>query len=153
MKTQARDFLAELEEPVLEVLPEVTIAPSTKLLDTVHQDILELLVKSVSIPDIALRLRLPESTVRAIAVRKDTQDSLRLLTESMDELRILKLKNWYEGVIDDRIADTDNLGETTRKDTLEVVKGYQDLLLQEKKQRKPEAEQNIYVNILQQIME
>ena len=148
-----RDFLSELDEPVLEILPEVTVQPSKLLLQESEQSILEFMLKGLSIEDIALRMGMTTAMVRSIVTRKDMQEELRVMTESLDELRISRLKGILESVIDARLDEVENPGEATKKDLLDVLKVYQDLLSSEKKSRKPTEEQNIYVNILNQVME
>jgi len=151
--SKARDFLEELDPPELIELPEsIQILPSLNLFKPLEQDIIELRVKGSSPADISLRLAIPTSTIIEILKRKDVKEHVEQLLELLDQARIDKLKGWFEEVIDDRISEVDSAGESTRKDTLEVVKAYADLLTSEKKSRKPQEADNIYVSILNQVM-
>jgi len=151
-KALARDFLEELvtELPDTSALP---VPQLTDLLVSIDQDIVDMALKGFTPADMALRLVVPQSTILSTLKRKDIQEAISQSQEALDELRLSKLKSWYGDVLDARIEEVENAGESTRKDTLEVVKAYGDLLIAEKKSRKPEAEQNIYLNILNQVME
>lgn len=150
--SKARDFLEDLTEASLITL-DTPVPQIIELLPSLEQDIVELVLRGVTPEDISLRLVIPKTVVMATLKRKDIQDAISNTQEILDEVRISKLKNWYGEVLDARIEDAENAGESTRKDTLDVVKAYGDLLLAEKKGRKPEAEQNIYLNILNKVME
>lgn len=152
-KSLARDFLEELTEEPLAILEDLPKPALTNLLVSLDQDIVDLALKGYTPEDMALRLALPTSTILATLKRKGIQDAISTSQESLDELRLAKLKTWYGDVLDARIEDAESAGESTRKDTLEVVKAYGDLLMAEKKNRKPEGEQNIYLNILNSVME
>ena len=150
--SKARDFLEDLTEASLITL-DTPVPQIVELLPSLEQDIVELVLRGFSPEDISLRLVIPRTTIMATLRRKDIQDAISSTQEILDEVRISKLKNWYGEVLDARIEDAENAGESTRKDTLDIVKAYGDLLLAEKKGRKPDAEQNIYLNILNKVME
>lgn len=148
-QSKVRDFLAEISEPELLTLPEVTEQPSRLMLQPIEQQVLELVAQNVQIEDIALRLATPVSVIRSVMSKKDFKQEL----EHLDDLRAHKLKSLLEGMIDARLEDTENLGEVSRKDTLDIIKTYSDLLTSERKSRKPEEQQSVYINILNSVME
>lgn len=147
--SKVRDFLEEISEPELQYLPEVTEQPSRLLLQPIEQQVLELVAQNVQLQDIALRLAVPVTVIRAIMSKKDFQREL----EHIDDLRAHKLKNILEGIIDARLDEVENPAEATKKDLVDVIKVYSDLLSSEKKSRKPEEQQSVYINILNQVME
>lgn len=148
-QSKVRDFLAEISEPELPMLPEVTEQPSRLMLQPIEQQVLELVAQNVQIEDIALRLAAPVSVIRSVMSKKEFKQEL----EHLDDLRAHKLKSLLEGMIDARLEDTENLGEVSRKDTLDIIKTYSDLLTSERKARKPEEQQSVYINILNSVME
>ena len=130
-----------------------TQLPSLALFPKVEQDIIEAYLKTPNPDAISLTLAIPKSAILAVLKRKDVREHIESLKEILDNARIDRLKALLEDTIDARLDEVENLADLSRKDTLEVIKVYQDLLLTEKKGRKPEAEQNVYVNILNQVIE
>lgn len=148
-QSKVRDFLEEISDPELQHLPEVTEQPSRLLLQPLEQQVLELVAQNVQVEDIALRLATPVSVIRSVMSKKDFKQEL----EHLDDLRAHKLKSLLEGMIDARLEDNENLGEVSRKDTLDIIKTYSDLLTSERKSRKPEEQQSVYISILNSVME
>jgi hypothetical protein len=150
--TKARDFLEELGEEALPFLPEVTKQPSALLLQPIEQDVIAFSVQGLSVDDIALRLATPKSVIQGILVRKDVQEELRVAIESMNDRRLNRINSIIDTIVDARLEEYENPSEATKRDLVDILKIQGDLLSAEKKSRKPDAEQNIYVNILNQVM-
>ncbi len=159
MTPQVENFLdilnAPLSEPIpLEETPSTTPTdlPSLKLFPKMEQRIMDLYMEDPSLHAIALKCALPVVVVMAVVKRRDVREHLEALIEIRDTARIEKLKLILEGAIEARVDEVDSLADVSKKDTLEILKVYSDILATEKKSRKPDAEQNVYVNILNQVM-
>ena len=149
-QSKVRDFLEEISHiQELPILPEVTEQPSRLLLQPIEQQVLELVAQNVQIEDIALRLATPVSVIRSITSKKDFKQEL----EHLDDLKSLKLKNILDSIIDARLNEFENPAEATKKDLVDVIKVYGDLLTSDRKARKPEEQQSVYINILNQVMD
>ena len=158
--SKARDFLAELDTPntepivIPEAIPEDTIATEDKLMvfKPMERQVIEHALDGSSPDTIALRLALPVSTVRSILSRKDTKEYLQHLSEELNAMEVMRLKSMYTKLLDARLEEADgDIAKVSRKDTIDIMKAYQELLIAERKSQKPDQEQNIFVSILSQI--
>ncbi len=150
---KARDFLAELEEPMLPYLPEVTEQPSALLLKPLERAVIEAFLEGSSEADIALRLALPRSTITAILSDKVVQEELRVAQEALNDRRLARISNILDSIVEARVEEFENASESSKKDLADLLKIHGDLLIADRKSRKPDAEQNTYINILSQVME
>lgn len=134
--------------------PDVsTDTPSLLTFSKLERDIIELSLEALPPDTIALRLALPKSAVMAILAKPDVQEHLKMLSESMNQLETLRLKGLCERMIDEKISQAEENDEAlTKRDLLEVMKVYNDILAAERKAKAPKAEENVYVNILNQII-
>ena len=130
---------------------EDTIIPSLALFKPMERKVIELASRSNSLGDISLKLALPLSTVEAILCRKDVQEHLVMLSDAMNQVSMMRLKGILQESIESRIEGTDDMADISRKDTLELIKAYADIITSERKLKAPEKEQNIYLNILQSV--
>lgn len=146
------DDLDDLSVDLVPIEP-TTDTPSLQLFSKTERDIIEMSLGNMTIDTIALRLALPKSTVVQLLAKPDIQDHLKMLSESMNQMETMRLKGLCERMIDEKIAlaeETDSA--LTKKDILEVIKVYNDILSAERKSKEPKAEENIYVNILNQVI-
>jgi len=160
MITKARDFLSELDAPpspiAMPVVAEIAedIDTGLAVFSAIERKVIELALDTHSPDTIALRLALPVSIVRSILARKDIKEHLQYLSTELNATEVLRLKGLYGKLLDSRLTEADgDLSKLSRRDTLDIMKAYQDLLMAERKSQKPEQEQNIFVNILNQVME
>lgn len=139
--------LAPMERSELEV-------PSLQLFNKTERSVIELSLEGLDINTIALRLALPKSTVASILAKSDVQDHLRELSEAMNQIETMRLKAICERMLDEKLAEAEENGTSlTKRDALEVIKVYHDIVSTERKSKAPKEEQNIYVNILNQVMD
>lgn len=137
----------------MEVLEPTTGTPSMTLFSKVERDLIELALSNQTVETIALRLALPKSMVLQLLARKEVQEHLKLLSESMNQMETLRIKGLCERMIDEKIAlaeETDSA--LSKKDTLDIIKVYADILAAERKSKAPNPEENIYISILNQVM-
>lgn len=138
----------------IESQPLGDTTPSLQLFSKTERDIIELSLGNLTVDTIALRLALPKSTILQLLAKPELQDHLRMLSESMNQMETLRLKGLCERMIDEKISEAeDNDTALTKRDILEVVKVYNDILSAERKAKAPKEAENIYVNILNQVME
>ena len=157
-----KDFLDELDQVIdepMEVMEDtadehlpIPVEDSLRAFKPIEQKIIEYTIAGDSADTIALKTALPVSTVHQLRSRSDIKDYIVLLRDSIQENELARLQGLYGKMIDARVDSVDDLADLSRKDTLDMMKAYQDLLLASKKLQKPEAEGNIFVNILQQVM-
>jgi hypothetical protein len=157
MSYKARDFLLELDQPPEPIaLPELDTIEETKSLQVfkpLERQVIELALDALSPDTIALRTALPVSVVRAILARKDVKEHLEFLSTELNAAEVIRLKSLYGKVLDARIEEADgDLSKLSKRDTLDIMKAYQELLVAERKAQKPEQEQNVFINILNQVM-
>ena len=137
----------------IEVLEPTTETPSLQLFSKVERDLIELALSNQTVETIALRLAMPKSTVLQLLARKEVQEHLKLLSESMNQMETLRIKGLCERMIDEKIAlaeETDSA--LSKKDTLDIIKVYADILAAERKSKAPVEAENIYINILNSVM-
>ena len=128
--------------------------PSLQLFTKTERALIELSLEGLDVNTIALRLALPKSTVMALLAKSDVQDHLRELSESVNQMETLRLKAICERMLDEKLSEAEENGTSlTKRDALEVIKVYHDIVSAERKSRQPKEEQNIYVNILNQVMD
>ena len=149
---KVRDFLEELEDEPLAFLPEVTKQPSALLLQPMEQDVIAFSVQGLSLDDMALRLATPKSVIQAILSRKGVQEELRVAIEAMNDRRLNRINSILDNIVDARLEEYENPSEATKRDLVDILKIQGDLLAAEKKSRKLDTEQNVYINILNQVM-
>lgn len=137
----------------LEVLPPTTDTPSLQLFSKTERDLIELALGNMTVETMALRLALPKSTVVQLLARQEVQDHLRMLSESMNQMETMRLKGLCERMIDEKITlAEENDTALSKKDILEIVKVYNDILSAERKSKEPKEQENVYINILNQVM-
>lgn len=137
-----------------ELLPLEPIAdPSLLTFSKTERDIIELSLEALPIDTIALRMALPKSVVMTILAKAEIQEHLKSLSESMNQMETMRLKGLCERMIEEKVSEAEeNDSALTKRDLLEVMKVYNDILAAERKAKAPKAEENIYVNILNQVM-
>lgn len=137
-----------------ELLPlEPITDPSLLTFSKTERGIIELSLEALPIDTIALRMALPKSVVMTILAKPEIQEHLKLLSESMNQMETLRLKGLCERMIEEKVSEAEeNDSALTKRDLLEVMKVYNDILVAERKAKAPKAEENIYVNILNQVM-
>jgi hypothetical protein len=138
-------------------VPEIKEVPSDdiikKLLSPLERDIVDLYLEKVPLEAMSLRLALPQSTIMNILAKPEMQEQLRYLSESMNAIETMRLKGLCERMIGEKVALADEAdSELSRKDILEVMKVYNDILSAERKAKEPRKEQNIFIDILNQVM-
>jgi hypothetical protein len=128
--------------------------PSLQLFSKTERLLIELTLENLTVDVIALRLALPKGTVIALLSKPDIQEHLRVLSEAMNQMETLRLKGLCERMLDEKLSEAEENGTSiTKKDALEIVKVYHDIVSAERKSKQPKEEQNIYLNILTQVMQ
>lgn len=127
--------------------------PSLQLFSKTERDVIELSLESLTVDVIALRLALPKSAVLQILSKPDIQDHLKMLSESMNQMETMRLKGLCERMIDEKVSEAEeNNTALTKRDILEVIKVYNDILSAERKAKAPKEQENVYINILNQVI-
>jgi len=147
------DSLDDLTIPSLDIEPTMD-TPSLQLFSKTERDIIELSLSNLTVDTIALRLAIPKSAILQILAKVNIQDHLRMLSESMNQMETMRLKGLCERMIDEKISEAEESDQAlTKKDILEVVKVYNDILSAERKAKAPKEQENIYINILNQVID
>jgi len=147
------DSLDDLTIPSLDIEPTMD-TPSLQLFSKTERDIIELSLNNLTVDTIALRLAMPKSAILQILAKVNIQDHLRMLSESMNQMETMRLKGLCERMIDEKISEAEESDQAlTKKDILEVVKVYNDILSAERKAKAPKEQENIYINILNQVID
>ena len=144
-------LIVDSVEPIGDMVEPIDILKSFSPLE---RRMIELTTNGDSLDIVSLKVALPVSVVKTFISRKDVRDHIKSLSESLNEMGLLRIKAIYSKMLDARMDEVDgDMSQLSKKDTLDVIKAYQELIIAERKSMKPETQQNVFVNILNQIME
>jgi hypothetical protein len=148
----ARDFLDDIDDMTLPPAEPLEDKAITQLLAPLEQQVVELYLQKLPVDTIALRLALPKSTVMTLLAKPEIQEQLRHLSESMNVIETMRLKGLCERMIEEKISLAEETDQAlSKKDLLEVMKVYNEILSAERKAKEPKQEQNIFIDILKQV--
>lgn len=151
------DFFDLIDAPAVQEDPieVVEYDPKDKLLvfSNTERRIIELALSNNSADTIALKMALPPLAIKKILAREDISGYIRSISEELNAMEVARLKSLYASMIDARVEEGDgDMSKVSKKDTLDIMKAYGELIMSERKTKVEDKENNVFVNILNQIM-
>jgi len=118
---------------------------------SVERDIVKMAVKGTSSAQIAHRLQVPEAEIVRYLRRPEVREYLQELREIANEMDQSRLASILRESIDKRVADAEDMGAISKKDTLDLIRVYADLINNINKGKKEAEEDNVLIQIYNQV--